>query len=1226
VSVLVKVAGGAAAVAALNGIAGQTVEPILEVPDSGGMGLAAGQSTWLRVKADGLAENPWDQAHSLLTQGSAFAAAAGNNVQAVEPDIEQQWPYAGSHFEGAHALDAQDFCGLDKQNTEGGRAPGPRVAWNLGDDFSELAAARTQVGDKLKTITIAHLDTGFDPKHETKPANLLPGRNFVDANTPNDATDRVPAGESSLTRNRGHGTGTLSLLAGNAFNGGNDWQGFSGPVGGAPTAGIIPVRIADWVVRLSTSTMVQGFNHARERGAHVLSMSMGGLSSEALVDAVNLAYEAGMVMVTAGGNNYAGAPMPKSIVFPARHRRVLAACGAMANGRPYAGLSFGTMQGSYGPDSKMETALSAYTPNVPWAQIDCPRIVDMDGAGTSAATPQVAAAAALWLAQHWDRVKTYSKPWMRVEAVRRALFQSANRGTPGMSAAEIHEKLGQGIMRARRALAIAPAAETDLKLTERDKASWGWLDLLLNRDPALDAKFADPRALKMFHLKLTQMAQRIAAIEQEIPDPDQTPDNIPVEQRRRYLEAALDLGSPSQPLRLYLENLLQRRAVVLKPAATAVSSTAARAPIRRRPPNPPEPKRRLRTYALDPSLGQSLESLAVNETVLTVDWDDKLSWKPSTADNAMRPGPIGEYLEVIDVDPASDKIYPPVDLNQPELLAQDGWPPSEGNPQFHQQMVYAVGMTTIKHFERALGRRALWAPNPKDAAGNFVSSEKSYVQRLRIYPHAFRGRNAYYSPDKKALRFGYFPAQSRDSDSTAPGSMVFACLSSDIVAHEMTHALLDGLHRRFEEASNLDVPAFHEGFADIVALFQHFTVTELVRFEIGRKRGDLSAAQLLGGLAKQFGEGSSRGGPLRNYLDPEMRSLKYSETLEPHTRGSILVYAVYEAFLLVVTHRTQDLLRIATGGTGVLGSGALHPDLVQRLTEEVCEAAADILQMCIRALDYCPAVDITFGEYLRAIITADRDLFPQDRYGRRVAFMEAFRHRGILPRDVRTISEESLTWSPLNIDDFSGASPDKQWGKWLQSVAKSIQLDWDLETDRKQSFLRNAANCAKVRNALEELFTKNPDFYAQFGLMDGLPEYSEDWKPKEDTHRRSTFQVSSVRPARRLKPNGSFQTDIVVVLSQRRPEQIDQDDPTKGMFWFRGGATVILEPITGAKNKTIAVRYVIVKNMTSETRLQRQRQMLARTGLGLQALYFRDRAMREPFAMMHAEQGELQND
>jgi len=47
--------------------------------------------------------------------------------------------------------------------------------------------------------------------------------------------------------------------------------------------------------------------------------------------------------------------------------------------------------------------------------------------------------------------------------------------------------------------------------------------------------------------------------------------------------------------------------------------------------------------------------------------------------------------------------------------------------------------------------------------------------------------------------------------------------------------------------------------------------------------------------------------------------------------------------------------------------------------------------MCIRALDYCPPVDITFGDYLRALITADVDLVPGDEHHYRVAIIEAFR-------------------------------------------------------------------------------------------------------------------------------------------------------------------------------------------------------------------------------------------
>jgi hypothetical protein len=174
-------------------------------------------------------------------------------------------------------------------------------------------------------------------------------------------------------------------------------------------------------------------------------------------------------------------------------------------------------------------------------------------------------------------------------------------------------------------------------------------------------------------------------------------------------------------------------------------------------------------------------------------------------------------------------------------------------------MVYAVGMMTIGTFERALGRKALWAQR-RDVARRKPTAEP----RLRIYPHALRAENAYYSPDKVALLFGYFQSSEDSRGLVAPGSMVFTCLSSDIVAHEMSHALLDGLHRRFTEASNRDA-GLHEAFADIVAIFQHFTFRNLaLRDQPARQ---LSAATLLSGLAMQFGEGRPQRSAAQ-YSDP----------------------------------------------------------------------------------------------------------------------------------------------------------------------------------------------------------------------------------------------------------------------------------------------------------------------------------------------------------------------
>ena len=566
---LVKIRGdGRAFTAAARkafGAAAVAIEPILRMPANAASGGAAlgpsSGSTWLRVAVAMAEENPWDAAHGLTAPGRGFAAAVAAGIEVIEPDIAQSWLPVPPLVEGT-GFAAADRCVFIDQDASGGKARGPGLAWNQGDAFSAFAKARNHFGSALEQKLgriVAHLDTGYDAQHVTRPANLDTElqKNFVDTGTPNDATDRTPPGMEAI-RNRGHGTATLALLAGNKLDGTSpSWPGFTDPIGGAPSAHIIPIRIADWVVRFSTSTMVQGFEHARGHGIYVLSMSMGGLTSAALADAINLAYDAGVVMVTAAGNNFAGTPMPKSIVFPARYGRVLAACGVMANGRAYAGLHPGTMQGSYGPMSKMTTALGAYTPNVPWAVIDCGKVVEMDGAGTSSATPQIAAAAALWLAEHLPEVAAYPQPWMRVEAVRRALFNSAVKSTAAMNQAETFEKIGQGVLKADAALAIKPAAEADLAKLPPAEASWGWLDLIVGGGVSLTPGAIGGRTA-MFALELTQMAQRVATVDEAIGDNGLPADQISAAARHRYFEAALDEGKPSKPLKAVLEHLLRR--------------------------------------------------------------------------------------------------------------------------------------------------------------------------------------------------------------------------------------------------------------------------------------------------------------------------------------------------------------------------------------------------------------------------------------------------------------------------------------------------------------------------------------------------------------------------------------------------------------------------------------------------------------------------------------------
>lgn len=412
-------------------------------------------------------------------------------------------------------------------------------------------------------------------------------------------------------------------------------------------------------------------------------------------------------------------------------------------------------------------------------------------------------------------------------------------------------------------------------------------------------------------------------------------------------------------------------------------------------PLPKPAARRLRVYAFDPHASLDLGSVKYSHALISLAWDD------ASDEEGVTPGPVNDYVEVIDVDPVSGRIYDPIDLNRPEVLAQDGLTPSEGDPRFHQQMVFAVVMKTIKLFERALGRKIIWRPEWDDKDKTYVETRK-----LRVYPHALREANAYYSPNKRALLFGYFKASQR----SAGASWIYTALSHDIIVHETTHAILDGLHPRYSEPTSADSLAFHEAFADIAALFSHFQLKEAVYDFIDGGNGRLDESGLLSGLASQFAKGTTGRASLRDYIDKAPDPDALAGTTEPHERGGILVAAVFDAFLSIYTARTKDLLRIS----GVrLGEGErLHPDLVARLTGEATKSADHVLRMCIRALDYLPPVDVRFGEFLRAIVTADTDLIPDDRLHYRLAFIEAFRRRGIFPDSCLSMSPDSLLWDP----------------------------------------------------------------------------------------------------------------------------------------------------------------------------------------------------------------------
>jgi Zn-dependent metalloprotease len=168
----------------------------------------------------------------------------------------------------------------------------------------------------------------------------------------------------------------------------------------------------------------------------------------------------------------------------------------------------------------------------------------------------------------------------------------------------------------------------------------------------------------------------------------------------------------------------------------------------------------------------------------------------------LSPGPRGYRVQVIDYDASNRILYKPEPYRPEDLTTVPDEP--EKDRAFHARNVYAIVMRVLARFERALGRRVAWS-----FAGH----------QLTIAPHAFLDLNAYYSKDDRAIYFGYYPEG---------GGFVFTSLSHEVIGHETTHALVDGLRNQYLRPSSPDQAAFHEAFADIVALLSVLSLREVV--------------------------------------------------------------------------------------------------------------------------------------------------------------------------------------------------------------------------------------------------------------------------------------------------------------------------------------------------------------------------------------------------------------
>ena len=760
-----------------------------------------------------------------------------SDVLFAEPDLcTRSIPIRGATDTGG-PFAAAEQCVANPQETRGGKAAGPdRFAWHLEDDFAQLRSARGQVSFTEPRTRIAHVDTGYYRAHETVPEHIAHQleRSFVDdGHDPNSAED--PDNQVLLLDNSGHGTGTIGILAGGkvAAQGGEY-------LGGAPEAEILPLRVADSVVLLRTSALAQALDYAVQQRCDVLTLSMGGLPSRAWAEAVDHAYEQGVCICAAAGNHFGIAP-PRTMVYPARYDRVVAVCGVMANGAPYADLD-AVMEGSFGPDSAMATAVATYTPNIPWPRFGCPGTIRLNGEGTSAATPQVAAAAALWL----EKYKTVlPRDWRRVEAVRNALFSSA-------AMKNDRKHFGNGVLRAAEALKVLP--DLNRPQSEESTASFALLRLITG----LGIDEPTPRE-SMFNLELAQRWLLNPDLAEAVPDP-RTRETLEGPLLRRVMDAIIEDPGASLALRKHV--------AARYPVATGTSATPnqlnrevgpRRRPSRRRDSQYRAPRRTDGCGCTPPT-----PSLATR-------FDRPPSTRPRSGSAGRTSPRLGGSAGTLAMQRTQRRR---ADSGQGRVLQRRrrrsaGWTHDcnsttrDSSPRTAGRRRREIRSSTSRWCTRWRSRPSRTSSGPRPARP-VAPHRPDRTTTLSPAPHAPTARPA--AGQRLLQPRGSGPAVrvlrrfSRRPGDHWPGTRVYSCLSHDIVAHETTHAILDGMYRRFNEPTNNDVLALHEGFADIVALMQHFTMPELLAHEIAQTRGDLAAESILGSLAVQFGQATGRGG------------------------------------------------------------------------------------------------------------------------------------------------------------------------------------------------------------------------------------------------------------------------------------------------------------------------------------------------------------------------------
>ena len=156
-----------------------------------------------------------------------------------------------------------------------------------------------------------------------------------------------------------------------------------------------------------------------------------------------------------------------------------------------------------------------------------------------------------------------------------------------------------------------------------------------------------------------------------------------------------------------------------------------------------------------------------------------------------------------------------------------------GTPQFDQANAHGIVANTLMMYDRYLGTPARW----------------SFSGPLRVIPHKGEGKTAYFSRWDRSINFFEW-------NSPSLGKRVTTAQSADVIAHEIGHAVWDGLRPRAGYSG--EAGAFHEAFGDCSALLHALQQESNIAKALEQNGGDLRNPSLVSRMAEEFGSGFNK--------------------------------------------------------------------------------------------------------------------------------------------------------------------------------------------------------------------------------------------------------------------------------------------------------------------------------------------------------------------------------